>query len=182
MATRTVLPALWTILASDLAQALGDSNPSLLIRRYLSGVQRCSDRFAIWDDRHPLVRIRSPTGGSRSPGWLPCWLPVAASKPVPVIREQSACRTADETLPDALDLGPQSRELWLSSLAATTLIPAVWFARGHACVEVMMGEQTRLEIGTIILNWSPWVPWRDVLIVNPGAAAGSRSDRAAAWP
>jgi hypothetical protein len=45
------------------------------IRRYLSGVQRCPDRSASWHDRHPLVRIRPPGVGSRSPGWLSRWLP-----------------------------------------------------------------------------------------------------------
>src|SRR5262245_2708688 len=34
----------------------------------------------------------------------------------------------------------------------------------------MMGEQTRLEIGTITLNWSPWIPWRDMLVANRGGA------------
>jgi hypothetical protein len=33
-----------------------------------------------------------------------------------------------------------------------------------------VGEQTRLEIGTIILDWSPWVPWREVLVINRGGA------------
>ena len=36
-----------------------------------------------------------------------------------------------------------------------------------------MGEQTTLEIGTIILNWSPWTPWRDVLLDNRGGAGVS---------
>lgn len=36
-----------------------------------------------------------------------------------------------------------------------------------------MGEQTRLEIGTIILEWSPWTPWRDVLLDNRGGAGVS---------
>jgi hypothetical protein len=36
-----------------------------------------------------------------------------------------------------------------------------------------MGERTRLEIGTIILDWSPWIPWRDVLIDNRGGAGVS---------
>ena len=36
-----------------------------------------------------------------------------------------------------------------------------------------MGEQTGVEIGTIILNWSPWTPWRDVLLDNRGGAGVS---------
>ena len=49
--------------------------------------QRCPDRSASWDDHHPPVRCRSPGVGSRSLGWLPCWLPVTASfQTVSVIR------------------------------------------------------------------------------------------------
>lgn len=33
-----------------------------------------------------------------------------------------------------------------------------------------MDEQTILQIGTITLNWSSWVPWPDVLIDNRGGA------------
>jgi hypothetical protein len=33
-----------------------------------------------------------------------------------------------------------------------------------------MGEQTVLEIGTIRLNWSDWVPWRDVSADNRDGA------------
>jgi hypothetical protein len=33
-----------------------------------------------------------------------------------------------------------------------------------------MGEQTRLEIGTIILDWSPWILWWDLAVVNRGGA------------
>lgn len=33
-----------------------------------------------------------------------------------------------------------------------------------------MGEQTRLEIGVIVLDWDPWIPWRDVLVANRGGA------------
>src|SRR5215217_1196585 len=36
-----------------------------------------------------------------------------------------------------------------------------------------MGEQTRLDIGTIILDWSPWIPWGDVLLDNRGGAGVS---------
>ncbi len=36
-----------------------------------------------------------------------------------------------------------------------------------------MGEQTRLEIGTIILDWSPWTPWQDLLLDNRGGAGVS---------
>jgi hypothetical protein len=36
-----------------------------------------------------------------------------------------------------------------------------------------MDEQTSLEIGTIILDWSPWIPWRDVLFDNRGGAGVS---------
>ena len=31
-------------------------------------------------------------------------------------------------------------------------------------------EQTRLEIGTIILDWTSWVLWRDLLVDNQGGA------------
>ncbi len=31
-----------------------------------------------------------------------------------------------------------------------------------------MGERTRLEIGIIVLDWSPWIPWLDVRIDNRG--------------
>jgi hypothetical protein len=40
-----------------------------------------------------------------------------------------------------------------------------------------VGEQAKLEIGTIILEWSPWTPWRDVLLDNrgvPGQGVDSR--------
>jgi hypothetical protein len=33
-----------------------------------------------------------------------------------------------------------------------------------------MGEQTILEIGTIILNWGSWVPWLGILVDNRGGA------------
>jgi hypothetical protein len=36
-----------------------------------------------------------------------------------------------------------------------------------------MGEQTRLEIGAIILEWSSWTPWRDVFLDNRGGAGVS---------
>ena len=36
----------------------GNGTPSLLIRRYLSGVQRGPDRYASWHDRYPSVRTR----------------------------------------------------------------------------------------------------------------------------
>jgi hypothetical protein len=36
-----------------------------------------------------------------------------------------------------------------------------------------MGEQTVLEIGTIILDQSDWAPWRDVLADNRGGAGVS---------
>jgi len=32
----------------------------------------------------------------------------------------------------------------------------------------VVGEQTRLEIGVIILDWSPWIPWPDIHIANRG--------------
>ena len=54
----------------------GTRTPNLLIRRYLSAVQGRPDRPASWHDRRPPVRTCSPGGGSRSPGWLPHWLPV----------------------------------------------------------------------------------------------------------
>ena len=51
--------------------AISRTNPSLLIRRYLSDVRPCPDRSVGWDDRRLLARTR-PTGvGIRSPGWLP---------------------------------------------------------------------------------------------------------------
>lgn len=50
-----------------------------LICRYLSAVQRCPDQFVGWDDGHALVHTRPPGVGSRSPGWLPRWLPETAS-------------------------------------------------------------------------------------------------------
>jgi hypothetical protein len=34
--------------------------------------------------------------------------------------------------------------------------------------EAKMGEQVRLDIGTIVLDWSSWVPWHDVAIDNRG--------------
>jgi len=36
-----------------------------------------------------------------------------------------------------------------------------------------MGEQTVLEIGTIKLDWSDWVPWRDVSADNRAGAGVS---------
>jgi hypothetical protein len=36
-----------------------------------------------------------------------------------------------------------------------------------------MGEQTVLEIGTITLDWSGWVPWGDFLADNRGGAGVS---------
>lgn len=36
-----------------------------------------------------------------------------------------------------------------------------------------MGEQTRLEIGTIILDWSLWTPWQHLLPDNRGGAGVS---------
>jgi hypothetical protein len=36
-----------------------------------------------------------------------------------------------------------------------------------------MGEQTVLDIGTITLNWSDWVPWSDVSTDNRGGAGVS---------
>ena len=38
---------------------------------------------------------------------------------------------------------------------------------------VIVGEQTRLpslEIGTLILDWTSWIPWRDLLVDNRGGA------------
>jgi hypothetical protein len=49
--------------------------PNLLIRSYLHRVQRRPDQSVTWHDRQPLVRTRPPAAGSRSPGWLPGWLP-----------------------------------------------------------------------------------------------------------
>ena len=69
----------------------GTRPPSLLIRRYLSGVQRRPDPFASWGDRQSPVRIRSPGVGSRSRGWLRRWLPVTASS--------SDCRSDQRHLP-----------------------------------------------------------------------------------
>jgi len=60
-----------------------DLDRSLLIRRYLSAVQRCSDRFVSWGDGHPLVHTRPHGAESRTPGWLPAWRPVTA----PLIRQ-----------------------------------------------------------------------------------------------
>ena len=31
-----------------------------------------------------------------------------------------------------------------------------------------MGEQVRLEIGTIVLDWSSWIPWYEVAVDNRG--------------
>src|SRR6185312_9461570 len=68
---RDVRPLTWEVMG-----ALGwTRTPNLLIRRYLSGVQRRPDRFARWDDRGPVVRICPPAGGCCPPGWLPRWLP-----------------------------------------------------------------------------------------------------------
>jgi hypothetical protein len=46
----------------------GTRTPSLLIRRYLSGVQRRPDRSASWHDRDPRVRTRSPGWEAVRPG------------------------------------------------------------------------------------------------------------------
>ena len=51
----------------------------LQIRSYLYRVQPRSDQSATWHDRQLLVRTRPPRAGSRSPGWLPDWLPGTAS-------------------------------------------------------------------------------------------------------
>jgi hypothetical protein len=51
------------------------SSADLLIRSYLHRVQRRPDQSVTWHDRQPLVRTRPPAAGSRSPGWLPGWLP-----------------------------------------------------------------------------------------------------------
>jgi hypothetical protein len=32
--------------------------------------------------------------------------------------------------------------------------------------EAKMGEQVRLDIGTIVLDWGSWVPWHEVAIDN----------------
>jgi hypothetical protein len=53
----------------------------LLIRRYLSAVQRRPDRYASWHDRHPIVRTCSPGARSRSSQWLPTWLPASWTPP-----------------------------------------------------------------------------------------------------
>jgi hypothetical protein len=57
----------------------GIPTPSLLIRSYLYSVQRHPDQSATWEACWSLVRTRSPGAGSRSPGWLPSWLPGASS-------------------------------------------------------------------------------------------------------
>ncbi|MGP8001863.1 MAG: hypothetical protein ACLPKI_31735 [Streptosporangiaceae bacterium] len=42
-----------------------------------------------------------------------------------------------------------------------------------------MGEQTILEIGTITLDWSAWVPWTDVSADNRGGAGVSIPNKVA---
>ena len=62
-------------MAIELGALGGTRTPNLLIRSYLSGVQRRPDRSVAWSDSHALVRICPPGAGSRSPEWLPGWLP-----------------------------------------------------------------------------------------------------------
>jgi hypothetical protein len=50
-----------------------------LIRRYPYRVQPRPDRSMSWRDRWSAVRTRTPDAWSRSPGWLPRWLPTSAS-------------------------------------------------------------------------------------------------------
>lgn len=42
-----------------------------------------------------------------------------------------------------------------------------------------MGEQTILDIGTITLDWSEWVPWTDVSADNRGGAGVSIPNKVA---
>jgi len=42
-----------------------------------------------------------------------------------------------------------------------------------------MGEQTRLEIGTIVLSWNTWTPWLDLLVDNRRGAGVHIPNRAA---
>lgn len=37
----------------------------------------------------------------------------------------------------------------------------------------VVNERTRLEIGIIVLDWSPWTPWPDVLLDDRGGAGMS---------
>ena len=66
--------------AVDLGALGGSRTPNLLIRRFLSRVQRCPDRSASWHDRHLCVHTRPPGAGSRSRQWLPTWLSATARK------------------------------------------------------------------------------------------------------
>jgi len=40
-----------------------------------------------------------------------------------------------------------------------------------------VSELTRLEIGTIVLEWSPWTAWQDVLVDNRGGLGISIPNR-----
>ena len=57
-----------------------ERSSDLLIRRSLSGVQRCPARFASRHDRCPVVRTRPPGMGCSSSAWLPHWLPRGATR------------------------------------------------------------------------------------------------------
>jgi hypothetical protein len=81
---------------------------SLLIRRYLHCVLYCLDRSASWHDSHPPVCTRSPGVGSRSPGWLPPWLPVVSRAAVMcAIAASSGRRRA--SVPCAVSRGQAAR-------------------------------------------------------------------------
>src|SRR5438477_10088359 len=58
---------------------MGHVSARFLICSYLYRVQYCPDQFATWHDHQPLVRTRPPGAGSRSPGWLPDWLPATVA-------------------------------------------------------------------------------------------------------
>ena len=132
---------------AEMWRARRESNPSLLIRRYLSRVRRCADQSASWHDRHAPVRIRSLSwevvrvDGSQRPLFLSAGRAVPRRACLIVLRRRGTPHRPDASRPCCQANGAGSpalrRLVSLRALAAPAAVPkAVRRSSLVACMSV----------------------------------------------